>query len=61
MADLLAHPDKDRDFSTSVFDLADGQVVLRSATGERLTLATGVLLLDLAKQMLLAEALGAEC
>ncbi|OWK36989.1 hypothetical protein [Fimbriiglobus ruber] len=57
MAEVLPHPDMDRDFSQFPFSFADGYVDIRTRNGEPLTPAMGVYLLELAKQILLNEAL----
>jgi hypothetical protein len=57
MAELLAHPDKDRDFSKSVFDLADGRITITARNGEHLTRANAVYMLELAKQIIINESM----
>ncbi|OWK42493.1 hypothetical protein [Fimbriiglobus ruber] len=57
MAEVFLHPDWDRDFPKSVFTLPDGEIEIRSHDGTPLTVAENVYLLELAKQILLNEAL----
>ncbi|OWK44036.1 hypothetical protein [Fimbriiglobus ruber] len=57
MAEVFAHPDRDRDFSRFVFTLPGGEIEIRSHTGNVLSAAESVYLLELAKQIILTEAL----
>ncbi|OWK47531.1 hypothetical protein [Fimbriiglobus ruber] len=57
MAEVLPHPDMDRDFSQFPFSFADGYVDIRTRNGEPLSVSTAVYLLELAKQIILTESL----
>jgi hypothetical protein len=57
MAELLAHPDKDRDYSKSILHLRHGSIAITTRSGERLTDEIAVLLLEQARLIIVDQSL----
>jgi hypothetical protein len=58
MAEVLPHPDKDRDFTKSVFHLPGGSVSVTTRDQDVLTAPAAILMLHQAIQIIIDESLG---
>ncbi len=59
MAQILAHPDKDRDFSKAIIHLRYGSIAIQTRNGERLNHEADVFMLEQARQIIIAHSLEA--
>ncbi len=59
MAQILAHPDKDRDFSKAIFHLKHGSIAIQTRDGERLSPHAAVFMLEQARQIIIDQSLEA--
>ena len=57
MAEVLPHPDKDRDFSRYVLQLPLGSISINTHGGERLSDAVALLMLEQARLIIVDQSL----